>query len=126
MLANVFETIASLPERHAKIDVPGALANVNVNNEIVTLAGDQLYEMSSRFYCRALKIRNHTDDLLWYDLSLNYYLRAVRQTSNPMKVEHLRLAAESIKHTIKLSPLRWKNWNLLGVICATKGWCLIK
>lgn len=76
-----------------------------------------------RFYCRALKIRNHTDELLWYELSLNYYLRAVRQTdaaATATKIDHLHLAIESIKHTIKLAPSRWKSWNLLGVICATK------
>lgn len=120
MLANAFDTIASLPDEYANIDVPGFLANLN--EDIITISGDQLYEMASRFYCRALKIRNYTDDLLWYELSLNYYHRAIRQTKDlSKKADHLRLAAESIKHTIKLSPSRWKTWNLLGCICATNG-----
>lgn len=73
----------------------------------------------SRFYCRAIKI-NSADDSLWYALALNYYNRAQRYGTAETKKRFLGLAAEAVKHIIKESPTKWKYWNLLGVICATR------
>lgn len=36
------------------------------------------------------------------------------------KLRYLNLAADAAKYVIKESPGKWKYWNLLGVICATK------
>lgn len=75
--------------------------------------------VSSRFYCRAIKI-NSADVSLWYELALNYYHRALRYGTIDTKKRFLDLAAEAAKHIIKESPTKWTYWNLLGVICATK------
>lgn len=72
-----------------------------------------------RFYCRAIKISS-ADDSLWYELALNYYQRAVRYGTAETKKRFLNLSAEAGKHIIKESPSKWKYWNLLGVVCATK------
>lgn len=73
-----------------------------------------------RLYCRAIKIREF-DAFLWYELGLSYYLRAIKYGNETNRKHFLELAADTAKHTIKMSPSRWKNWNLLGVICTTKG-----
>lgn len=73
-----------------------------------------------RFYCRAIKMSNSSDELLWYELAMNYYNRSLRYGPTESKKKYYELAAEATKYIIKLSPGRWKNWNLLGVICATK------
>lgn len=107
-----------MPISQAFLQVPGFLANVN--EELTTINGEKLYELSARCYCRAIKICSD-DVLLWYELALNYYLRAIRycSTQPEERIKFLKLAAETAKYTIKLLPTRWMNWNLLGVICAT-------
>lgn len=84
--------------------------------EIVSIRCD----LHFRVYCRAIKIRD-SDDLLWYELGLGYYLRALKYGNESNRKQILDLAVEATKHTIKLSASRWKSWNLLGVICTTKG-----
>lgn len=64
---------------------------------------------------------NTADLSLWYELSLNYYNRAIKYGTNETRKKHLDLAAEAAKHIIKEAPHRWKYWNLLGVICTTNG-----
>ncbi|XP_037044257.1 tetratricopeptide repeat protein 37 [Bradysia coprophila] len=117
MLASALQVIACLPNSKAFLTVPGFL--VNVKDEEVLLDGDKLFELSARVYYRAIKIRS-SDDLLWYELGLSYYLRAIKYGNATNRKEILELAAESAKHTIKLCATRWKSWNLLGVICTTK------
>lgn len=73
-----------------------------------------------RFYCRAIKL-NSTDLSLWYELSLNYYNRSIKYGTSETRKKHLDMAAEVAKHIIKEAPHKWKYWNLLGVICTTKG-----
>lgn len=63
---------------------------------------------------------NNADISLWYELSLNYYNRAIKYGTSENRKMYLDLAAESAKHTIKEAPLKWKYWNLLGVICTSK------
>lgn len=117
LLGNSFDLAASFPVGEAVLSVPGSLANEAV--DVSTLKGDQLYEFASKFYCRALKI-NATDELLWYELAINYYNRAIRYGTESTKRKLVDLATEATKHVIKLSPGRWKHWNLLGVICTTE------
>ncbi|KAJ6641678.1 Tetratricopeptide repeat protein 37 [Pseudolycoriella hygida] len=117
LLANALQVIACLPNSKAFLTVPGFL--VNVTDEHVLLDGDKLFELSARVYYRAIKIRN-SDDLLWYELGLSYYLRAIKHGDDTNRKKILDLAVEATKHAIKLSPARWKSWNLLGVICTTK------
>lgn len=116
MMANALELIASLPAEHAHLEVPGSLAGVL--DDVTTLAGDQLFELAARCFCRAIKITND-DVLLWYDLARSYYMRAIRYGDNDVTKKHLELALKTVKHTVKLMPSRWLNWNLMGVICAT-------
>lgn len=40
--------------------------------------------------------------------------------TNDTKKRYLGLAADAAKYVIKESPSKWKYWNLLGVVCATK------
>lgn len=58
---------------------------------------------------------------LWYELALNYYRRALKYGTNETRKKYLDLAAEAAKHIVKGAPLKWKYWNLLGVISATEG-----
>lgn len=46
LLANAFEAIAQLPLSMAYVQVPGALANVQ--ETLVTISGDTLFELASR------------------------------------------------------------------------------
>lgn len=143
LMANCFDFIAALPTSKAFLKIPGSLANEN-NDEFVTLHDDKLYELSARyvhliqfsrhtnlsliiydlfnfrFYCRAIKL-NAADLSLWYELSLNYYNRSIKYGTSETRKKHLDLAAEVAKHIIKEAPHKWKYWNLLGVICTTKG-----
>lgn len=73
-----------------------------------------------RFYCRAIKL-NASDASLWYELALNYYNRSIKYGTCETRRKYLELSAEAVKHIIKESPHKWKYWNLLGVICTTKG-----
>lgn len=114
LLGNTFDLAACFPMAEAELSVPGSLANESV--DVITLKGEQLYEFAAKFYARTLKI-NPADELIWYELALNYYSRAVRYANPSTKKKHLELATEATKHAIKLSPNRWRNWNLLGVIC---------
>lgn len=116
MMANALELIASLPSEHAHLEVPGSLAGVP--NEVATLIGDQLFELAARCFCRAIKISND-DVLLWYELALSYYMRANKYGGNNASKKYLELALKTVKHTVKLMPSRWMNWNLMGVICST-------
>lgn len=113
LLANSFDLAALFPTGEAEITVPGSLANESAN--VITLKGEQLYDFASKFYSRALKI-NSGDEYLWYELATNYYNRVTHYQNADTKMKHLELATAAIKHAIKLTPNRWKNWNLLGVI----------
>lgn len=73
----------------------------------------------NRFYCRAIKL-NNTDISLWYELSLNYYNRAMKYGTRENVKKYLELAAEATKHTIRKAPQKWKHWNLLGVIFTSR------
>lgn len=117
LLANCFDLAACFPIGEAELNVPGALANQP--GDLITLKAQQLYEFASKFYSRALKI-NPNDEYIWYELAGSYYHRALRYGNDSTKKKHLELAAEAIKHAIKLSSRRWKYWNLLGIICTTE------
>lgn len=54
-------------------------------------------------------------------MALNYYNRSMKYGTTETRKKHLDLAAEVAKHIIKEVPYKWKFWNLLGVVCATKG-----
>lgn len=73
-----------------------------------------------RFYCRAIKM-NTSDLSLWYELALNYFKRSIIYGTDETRRKYLELASEAAKHIIKGAPHKWKYWNLLGVICTTKG-----
>lgn len=73
-----------------------------------------------RFYCRAIKLSS-SDLSLWYELSLNYLNRSIKYGTDETRRKYLELAAATAKHIIKGAPQKWKYWNLLGVICVTKG-----
>lgn len=117
LLANGFDLAACFPKGEAELSVPGSLANESV--DVITLKDEQLYDFASKFYSRALKI-NPTDELIWYELAVNYYSRVQRYANPSTKKRYMELAGEATKHAIKISPGRWRNWNLLGVICTTE------
>lgn len=90
-------------------------------DQTVHLIGAELHALAANCLCRALKIRP-TDVLLWYDLSLNYYQRALKlggADTVAQRRQHLVRADAAARYTIQLQPGRWQNWNLLGVISAT-------
>lgn len=87
---------------------------------LVTLKSDKLFELAARCYCRAIKIHNE-DNLLWYQLAFSYYQRASKNSDETINNEFLKLASAAAKQSIQLNSTRWQNWNLLGVISATKS-----
>lgn len=113
MLANVLEFVGHLPELHAHLTVPAALI---CEAKPRKLTGEELAELAGKCYSRCLKL-NRDDDLLWFELVANYYKRA-RKFGNGENF--MKLAFEGAKHLVRLAPSRWQNWNLLGVIAATK------
>lgn len=64
---------------------------------------------------------NTSDLSLWYELALNYFKRSIICGTDETRRKYLELASEAAKHIIKGAPHKWKYWNLLGVICTTKG-----
>lgn len=120
LLGEAFDFVAAMAMSKASLTIPGSLAN-KTDMEEVEISGDELYELASRFYCRAIKI-NKTDYSLWYELALNYYKRALQfGMTEDLKRKYFELASESCKYIIKESSKRWKYWNLLGVISSSKG-----
>lgn len=118
LLGNCLDFTGLLPLTFSHLDLPGSLAGSN--NVSVTLTHHQLFELASRCYCRGIKL-NHDDPLLWYQLAANYYNRGIKSSDSiENRKNNFQLAQETIKNAIKLNPKSWMNWNLLGIICATK------
>ncbi|XP_058821841.1 tetratricopeptide repeat protein 37 [Topomyia yanbarensis] len=118
-LGNVLDTVAQFPKSKAHISVEGALAGVSHRRQTV-LEGDKLFELAGRCYSRAIQL-NREDNSLWYELASNYYRRALKYGEKEEDSKKmLASATECAKQSIKLEPSRWQNWNLLGVICATR------
>lgn len=117
MMATALDAIAGMSSEFASLVVLGQLANVP-DVEEVTLRGDELYALAGRCYCRAVKLRPD-DGHIWYELAANYYLRAIKYGNGLVRKQHMERAVSIAKHTVQLVPVRWQNWNLLGVICAT-------
>lgn len=118
LLGNCLDFAGLLPLTFSLLDLPGSLAGSS--EPFVTSTRNQLFELASRCYCRAIKI-NNDHPLLWYQLAANYYYRANKYSDSPENQKsNYQLAQETVKNAIKLNPSSWMNWNLLGVICATK------
>lgn len=115
-LGNVFEFVGSFPEIYNYLIAPAAIVCENSDKK---LYGDELMDLASKCYSRCLKI-NMKNDFVWFDLVANYYKRAMKITSEDKKTEFLKLAFDGAKHLVKLAPAKWQNWNLLGIISATK------
>ncbi|XP_058454804.1 tetratricopeptide repeat protein 37 isoform X2 [Malaya genurostris] len=118
-LGNILDTVAEFPKSKAQLLLDGTLAGVSHRSEVM-LEGVKLFQLAGRCYSRAIKLRTE-DSLLWYELAANHYRRAKCHGGNPEDGQNLfTLAVECAKQSIKLEPSRWQNWNLLGVICASK------
>jgi superkiller protein 3 len=113
MLGNVLDRVASLPDDHRHMTVPGELI---CETESRKLKEDELMSLAAKCYSRCLKI-NNDDEYVWFDLVVNMYTRSMRYGKAN---ELLPQAFEAAKYVVKLSPSKWQNWNLLGIICATK------
>jgi superkiller protein 3 len=117
LLANVLDFIASFPINFDYLIIPAAII---CENESKKLSGDELFDLASKCYSRCLKI-NKQDDFVWFDLIVNYYKRSMHSHNDSgTKIEFIKLAFEGAKHLVKLSPLKWQNWNLLGIIASSK------
>ncbi|XP_035891257.1 tetratricopeptide repeat protein 37 [Anopheles stephensi] len=126
-LAKILDTVASFPSTHSHIKIEGSLAG-REERGCVVLKRSQLSELAGRCYGRIVK-RHPDNSVYWYELAANHYRRALEL---PSFVEHpetnapnercklLSVARDMAKQSIKLDPGRWQNWNLLGVICATR------
>lgn len=119
ILANILDFVAQLPSTHSFLEVSGSLLRESVTSKVIR--DNALFELSAKCYCSCLKI-SKDDEYIWFELAANYYLRATKYDKDEkVKLEHLQLALESAKHVVKLSPERWNNWNLLGIVAASKG-----
>lgn len=116
MLANILEFVGSLPEVFAHLKVPGALICEPVARKLL---GGELVELAGKCYSRCLKL-NRDDEFVWFELVASYYKRAIKFSTEDSKLELLKLAFEGAKHLVKMAPSRWQNWNLLGIVAATK------
>lgn len=112
-LANVLDFVGNLPAVYSHLTVPGALICEEKSRK---LDGEELLELAAKCYSRCLKL-NRADDFIWFELVSNYYNRAMKFSKEN---ELLKLAFEGAKHLVKLAPSRWQNWNLLGIVSATK------
>uniref|UniRef100_A0A182QN41 Tetratricopeptide repeat protein 37 n=1 Tax=Anopheles farauti TaxID=69004 RepID=A0A182QN41_9DIPT len=126
-LAKVLDTVASFPATCSHLEIEGSLAG-REQRQCVVLKRNQLSELAARCYGRILK-QNPENSGYWYELAANHFRRAMDAvTANAAEAcdgekERLKLlntAQDMAKQCIKLDPSRWQNWNLLGVICATK------
>ncbi|XP_062562962.1 tetratricopeptide repeat protein 37 isoform X2 [Armigeres subalbatus] len=119
MLGNMLSTVAEFPNSRSQLFVEGSLAGVPHRRQAL-LEGEKLYELASRSFSRAIKL-SPDDSLLWYELASNLYRRALRfGFSQDDSTKLMQSAVDAAKQSIKLEPSRWENWNLLGVICASK------
>ncbi|XP_055603206.1 tetratricopeptide repeat protein 37 [Uranotaenia lowii] len=117
-MGNILDTVASFPESKSHLLLEGSLAGVNHRSQ-ACIEGEKLFELAGRFYSRALKL-NMDDNFLWYELATNNYRRALKYVKDKEgRRKLLTTASEAAKQAIKLDPIRWQNWNLLGVISAT-------
>uniref|UniRef100_A0A182N562 Tetratricopeptide repeat protein 37 n=1 Tax=Anopheles dirus TaxID=7168 RepID=A0A182N562_9DIPT len=125
-LAKVLDTVASFPANFSHLEIEGSLAG-REQRQCVVLKRNQLSELAARCYCRIVK-QNPDNSVFWYELAANHFRRAVNSSPDSiadvcLEKERLKLlntAQDMAKHSIKLDVGRWQNWNLLGVICATK------
>ncbi|CAO1320531.1 unnamed protein product [Diamesa hyperborea] len=102
MLANVLDFGAGLPIEHSNLVVTGNLICEKVESK--NISGEELYELAAKCYSRCLKLKKN-DDLVWFEMSANYYLRSVRYCHGPARKECLELAFESVKHLVQLCAL---------------------
>ncbi|CRK95703.1 CLUMA_CG009161, isoform A [Clunio marinus] len=116
MLANILEFVGSLPKLHSHLIIPGTLICEDKSRK---LHGDDLLNLAGKCYSRCLKL-HHNDEFVWFELVANYYKIARRSVDNDGRLDHLKLAFEGAKHLVKLSPHRWQNWNILGVVASSK------
>lgn len=119
-LGDVLDTVAYFPKHKSQLLVEAALAGVQTEQNLVKLERAKLSELAGRCYCRAVQLCPN-DSLLWYEMSSNTYKRGLRfSIDNEDRFNKYLSAIAAVKQAIKLEPSRWQNWNLLGVICATK------
>uniref|UniRef100_A0A182MW67 Tetratricopeptide repeat protein 37 n=1 Tax=Anopheles culicifacies TaxID=139723 RepID=A0A182MW67_9DIPT len=125
-LAKILDTVALFPSTHSYVTVEASLAGREQCEQVV-LKRHQLSELAARCYGRIIK-HNPDNSVYWYELAANHCRRALelpssveeKDTSANARIKLLCMARDLAKQSIKLDPVRWQNWNLLGVICATK------
>lgn len=130
LLASALSFVARLARAHAHLAISVELtrrshAADSANAETtVELHSTELFALASSCLSRALKIRPD-DGLLWYDLALNHYQRALKHCNTEansddakQRQQHFERAFSAVQYTVQLQPTRWQNWNLLGIISA--------
>lgn len=115
-LGNLLDFVGTLPKVFSYLNVPSSLI---CENEARSLSGEELLDLAGKCYSRCLKM-NRDEDLVWFELVANYYKRAMKLTDEEARKEYLMLGFEAGKHLVKLAPGKWQNWNLLGIIAASK------
>ncbi len=133
LLGNVLDFVANLPPKFCKLTVSKTFLQDSSGSK--ELKNEELLELSAKCYNHCLKI-SKDDEFVWYELTKNFYVRAVKfikyglkfmtlflliipeyHYRDQPKVDFLKLAFNSCKYLLKLSGGRWQNWNLLGIIC---------
>lgn len=112
LLGNILDFIGTFPKLHSFLTVPSLLISEKLPRKLV---GEELLTLASKCYNRCLKL-SPGNDFICFELIANYYKRAMRFGN----VSLLKPAFEAAKHLVKISPMRWQNWNLLGIIASTK------
>uniref|UniRef100_A0A1B0DNB2 Uncharacterized protein n=1 Tax=Phlebotomus papatasi TaxID=29031 RepID=A0A1B0DNB2_PHLPP len=120
LLGNILLKVANLPRNLASIDVRSYLYSPDNTDDVIGVNGDEIFEVSSRCFLRAIK-ENAEDGLLWYNLAVCLYLRGCRISDKMLKQEYLRKAMLYVKQSIALKSNRWQNWNMLGAISVKLG-----
>ncbi|KAL0112836.1 hypothetical protein PUN28_012243 [Cardiocondyla obscurior] len=114
LLGDVCYRIITLPEKYCYLRVKSVLMKYDDVEKYINIKGDEILLLSIRCFCRAISIQDSAS--LWHDLVCCYLMQLNRDSTVSKNDVAIKCYAAA-KHTVKLDPQSWLNWNILGVIC---------
>lgn len=107
--------------------IPARLVNLETDAEAMTRADlSTVLQLASKCFSAAVQL-NQSDDNMWHDLGLSYYLQAKHLhqqegTEYPSEnvVSFMNRATTCLKKSLHLSPLSSETWNTLGIVSVDK------
>ncbi|KAK6642788.1 hypothetical protein RUM43_004290 [Polyplax serrata] len=112
--------LSGLPDKYCFLKIPTWLHKGKSSDaEEVTLDKVQILKLASRCYCQAIVINSRFANL-WYDLAFAYNSLVRVSTGEESRKQMRNLACSAVKKSIQLDDSSWENWNLFGLILASK------